>query len=27
MFYKDSTLNITPDVITGLNKLDSENKK
>ncbi|MEO8720442.1 MAG: OmpH family outer membrane protein [Ginsengibacter sp.] len=27
MFYKDSTLNITPDVIEGLNKLDSENKK
>jgi outer membrane protein len=27
MFYKDSTLNITPDVIAGLNKLDSENKK
>lgn len=27
MFYKDSTLNITPDVIMGLNKLDSENKK
>lgn len=27
MFYKDSTLNITPDVISGLNKLDSENKK
>ncbi len=27
MFYKDSTLNITPDVIDGLNKLDSENKK
>ena len=24
MFYKDSTLNITPDVILGLNKLDSE---
>ncbi len=27
MFYKDSTLNITPDVITGLNELDSSNKK
>lgn len=27
MFYKDSTLNITGDVIAGLNKLDSENKK
>lgn len=27
MFYKDSSLNITPDVIAGLNKLDSENKK
>lgn len=27
MFYKDSTLNITPDVIEGLNKLDSSNKK
>ena len=27
MFYKDSTLNITPDVITGLNDLYSENKK
>lgn len=27
MFYKDTTLNITPDVIAGLNKLDSENKK
>ncbi len=27
MFYKDSTLNITPDVIAGLNKLYSENKK
>ncbi len=27
MFYKDSTLNITPDVITGLNALDSQNKK
>lgn len=27
MFYKDSTLNITPDVIAGLNKLDSTNKK
>lgn len=27
MFYKDSTLNITPDVIVGLNKLDSTNKK
>ncbi len=27
MFYKDSTLNITPDVITGLNALYSENKK
>lgn len=27
MFYKDSTLNITPDVIEGLNKLDSQNKK
>jgi len=27
MFYKDSTLNITPDVIDGLNKLDSQNKK
>ncbi len=27
MFYKDSTLNITPDVINGLNELYSENKK
>ena len=27
MFYKDSTLNITPDVIVGLNNLDSTNKK
>jgi len=27
MFYKDSTLNITPDVIAGLNNLYSENKK
>ena len=27
MFYKDSTLNITGDVIQGLNKLDSSNKK
>ncbi|MEP7232678.1 MAG: OmpH family outer membrane protein [Ginsengibacter sp.] len=27
MFYKDSTLNITPDVIAGLNELYSENKK
>jgi len=27
MFYKDSTLNITPDVIAGLNELDSTNKK
>lgn len=27
MFYKDSTLNITPDVIAGLNKIDSTNKK
>ena len=27
MFYKDSTLNITPDVIVGLNALDSANKK
>ena len=27
MFYKDSTLNITPEVIAGLNKLDSEKKK
>ncbi len=27
MFYKDSTLNITPDVIAGLNKLYAENKK
>jgi outer membrane protein len=27
MFYKDSTLNITPDVIVGLNKIDSTNKK
>jgi outer membrane protein len=27
MFYKDSTLNITPDVIAGLNDLYSENKK
>lgn len=27
MFYKDSTLNITEDVIAGLNKLYSENKK
>ena len=27
MFYKDSTLNITPDVITGLNELYTEKKK
>ncbi|MEO6220651.1 MAG: OmpH family outer membrane protein [Ginsengibacter sp.] len=27
MFYKDSTLNITPDVITGLNGLYAQNKK
>jgi outer membrane protein len=27
MFYKDSTLNITPDVISGLNALYAENKK
>jgi len=27
MFYKDSTLNITGDVIAGLNQLDSSNKK
>ncbi len=27
MFYKDSTLNITPDVIAGLNELYAENKK
>jgi len=27
MFYKDSTLDITPDVIAGLNELDSSNKK
>ena len=27
MFYKDSTLNITPDVIAGLNDLYLENKK
>ncbi len=27
MFYKDSTLNITNDVIAGLNQLDSTNKK
>lgn len=27
MFYKDSTLNITPDVIAGLNELYTENKK
>lgn len=27
MFYKDSTLNITPDVIEGLNKLESQSKK
>ncbi|MEO8820348.1 MAG: OmpH family outer membrane protein [Ginsengibacter sp.] len=27
MFYKDSTLNITADVIEGLNKLDSQTKK
>ena len=27
MFYKDSTLNITPDVIAGLNNLYTENKK
>ena len=27
MFYKDSTLNITPDVITGLNELYAEKKK
>lgn len=26
MFYKDSTLNITPDVIAGLNKIDSAKK-
>ena len=26
MFYKDSTLNITPDVIVGLNKMDSTKK-
>ncbi|MGN6296799.1 MAG: OmpH family outer membrane protein [Ginsengibacter sp.] len=27
MFYKDSTLNITPEVIEGLNNLDSSNKE
>jgi outer membrane protein len=27
MFYKDSTLNITQDVIVGLNQLDSSDKK
>lgn len=27
MFYKDSTLNITPEVIDGLNNLDSSNKE
>jgi outer membrane protein len=27
MFYKDSTLNITPDVIAGLNELYAEKKK
>jgi outer membrane protein len=27
MFYKDSTLNITPEVIQGLNSLDSSKKK
>jgi outer membrane protein len=27
MFYKDSTLNITGDVIQGLNQIDSSNKK
>ena len=27
MFYKDSTLNITPDIIAGLNELYAENKK
>ena len=27
MFYKDSTLNITQDVIAGLNQLDSSEKK
>ena len=27
MFYKDSTLNITPDVIEGLNNLYTENNK
>ncbi len=27
MFYKDSSLNITPDVIAGLNELYKENKK
>lgn len=27
MFYKDSTLNITPDVIVGLNKSDTQNVK
>jgi len=27
MFYKDSTLNITPEVIEGLNSLDSSNKE
>ncbi len=27
MFYKDSTLNITPDVITGLNDIYNQNKK
>lgn len=27
MFYKDSSLNITPDVITGLNDIYNQNKK
>ena len=27
MFYKDSTLNITKDVVTGLNDLYAKNKK
>ena len=27
MFYKDSTLNITPEVIMGLNQIDSAKKK
>ena len=27
MFYKDSTLNVTPDVIKGLNELQDEKKK